>query len=129
MNQRDNARPRPRSAQDAGGRAPGDVSWAARSAIAAVTLLGGLLVLGNLVLSLASSIGPDSCDEVSCHGDGVLVKVFLALAATGGVAIVGTWFTARPTRRTARYVLSFVALGVPLIGDLMAISSAPDWLV
>jgi hypothetical protein len=59
----------------------------------------------------------------------VLVKVFLALAATGGVAIVGTWFTARPTRRTARYVLSFVALGVPLIGDLMAISSAPDWLV
>lgn len=127
MDQHANMQPEPMRAR--GGGAAGHVSPAAVIGILAVTLLGGLLVLGNLVLALASSIGPDSCGEVSCHGDGTRALVFVGLAAVGGVASMGTWFTARSTRRTARYVLALIAIGVPVIGDLIALSGAPDWLV
>jgi hypothetical protein len=107
---------------------PGHVSPAAVLGIVAVTLLGGLLVLGNLVLALAALIGPDSCDEAVCHGDGTRAVVFVGLAVVSGVAAMGTWFTARSTRRTARYVLALIAIGVPVVGDLVALAGAPDWL-
>ena len=126
------ARPAHLGQMAAWGAADGTVGaarWPAVLAIVVVSLLGGLLVLADYVLALVSSIGPDSCEEVSCSGDEVLVKVFYALAAIGAVATVGTWFTASPARRTARYVLSFIAIGVPVIGSLIALGNAPDWMV
>jgi hypothetical protein len=109
-------------------RASGKVSPAAVIGILVVTVLGGLLVLGNLVLAVAASIGPDSCGEVSCHGAGARAGFFVALAAVGGLTTMGTWFTFGSTRRTARYVLALIAVGVPLIGDVIILAGAPDWL-
>lgn len=123
------AQPGQMTAWGTAGRTTGAVRWPAVLAIVVVSVLGGMLVLADLVLALVSSIGPDSCEEVSCSGDEVLEKVFFALAAIGAVATVGTWFTARPSRRTARYVLSFIAIGVPVFGSLIALGSAPDWMV
>jgi hypothetical protein len=128
MEQHPDMPPGPRWESSDEGRAAGRVSPAAVIGILVVTLLGGLLVLGNIVLAVATSIGPDSCGEVSCHGDGARAGFFVALAAVGGLTTMGTWFTFGSTRRTARYALGLVAVGVPVVGDVIVLSGAPGWL-
>jgi hypothetical protein len=129
MDQHADSRPERTPVRSAADHARGGVTVPAVIGIIVVTLLASVVILVNVVLALVSSIGPDSCAEASCHGDGTLAVGFLILAAVGGIATVGTWFTARPARRVARGLLALVAIGVPVVGDLIALSTAPDWMI
>jgi hypothetical protein len=107
----------------------GHVSVPAVLAIVVVTLVGGALVLLNLLFAWGSTLGPDACDEALCRGDGVRAGIFLLLAVAGGIAVIGTWFCASSARRSARYLLSVIAIFVPVVFDLIVLAGAPDWLV
>jgi hypothetical protein len=94
-----------------------------------VTLINLVLIVPvTLLLALVASIGPDSCGEVSCHGDPLLVKSFLILAAVAVVAPLGSWLTMRPALRPVQLLLAVAAVTLPVLADAIAFALRPAWM-
>jgi hypothetical protein len=102
------------------------VSWQAVLTILGTSMVGAVMALFHLLLSLLASAGPDSCGTVSCQGDAAVAQGFLWLAAVGSLLVMASWFTAR--NATARGLICAAAIVVPIIGDLVLWSAAPEWL-
>lgn len=104
------------------GTAKDDVHPVTPFLLFAVTFATLVMGLFNLYASAMTAAGPDSCGEVSCHGDGTLATVFLVAAALGPVLSLAAWFFMRPSRAAFRYALITAALTVPLLTDLALLS-------
>ncbi|QKG24393.1 hypothetical protein [Actinomadura verrucosospora] len=89
--------------------------------LTAAMLASWAMALFNLFVSAMTEAGPDSCGEVSCHGDGKLALVFLAAAGLGPLLTMAAWFFMRPSRAMIRYTLVTAALVVPLLVDALLV--------
>jgi hypothetical protein len=93
-----------------------------------VTALAIMLVLGNVSFAIFAAAGPDSCDQVSCEGDAALAIGFLVLAAISVFATLGAWLAVGFRRRRRVLVaLSAIAIGFPLIIDVIAALNMSTW--
>jgi hypothetical protein len=88
----------------------------------AVTLVTLVMGLFGLYASAMTAAGPDSCGEVSCHGDGTRALAFLIAAGLGPVLSLAAWFFMRPSRAAIRYALVTAAVTVPFFADLVLLS-------
>jgi hypothetical protein len=120
--------PAPQPAADAGQRPESQrgVGWVLPLIVTIINLV--LIVPVTLLLALVASIGPDSCGEGSCHGDALLVKSFLVLAAVAVVAPLGSWLTMRPALRPVQLLLAVAALILPVLADAVAFALRPAWM-
>jgi len=102
------------------------VSWLGVLSIIGTSVVGAVMALFHLVVSLLAGAGPDSCETASCQGDAGVSQGFLWLAAGGALLVVASWFTVRNV--VARTLICGAAIVVPIIGDLVLWSIAPEWL-